>query len=252
MSDRKVQVRPVRILPVLLAALVASCAPTTDTPTPRPIVIYSGARLNAAPERMQEADVWVREAMTDIQENPGFMVVTLPVPQAIYPWDHLEIEGDTVEIAYNGAATDARTPFMVYGFLHLMSEMGQLDQWLPGAQGLEGYELERAILAQVSEVWLYGRTVFDAHAHQPLEELIYSTENGYLDAFILTARPEEFAEARERWLSNIPDGQYQYETWFEQTFQELPPGLRSKEPLAPPEGSVQDSTEVGDTTGVVR
>ncbi len=235
-----------------VAALFAACAPAADTPTPRPIVIYSGARLSAAPERMEEADVWVREAMTDIQENPAFLISTLPVPREIYPWDGLEIEGDTARVAYNNRAPDTRTPYMIYAYLHLMREMGQLDQWLPGTQALEGYELERAILAQVSEVWLYGRTVFDAHAYQPLEELIYATESGYLDAFILTARPEKFETERDRWLGNIPDGEYQYTAWFEETFQELPPGLRAEEFEVMPDGEARPDSVAADTTGGLR
>lgn len=224
---------------------VCACAPSPDAPTPRPIIIHSGARLTAAPERMEQIDPWLRNAMETIQEDPTFLINTIYVPEMVYPWDGLDIEGDTARVAIQNRAADAQTPYMIYAFLHLMSLMGRLDEWLPDAQGREGFALERAILAQVSDVWLYGRTVFDASAHQPLEELMYSNENGYLDAFILTARPDEFPEERETWLKAVPNGQEQYVAWFRQTFEDLPPGLRPKPTVTPPDSVSSDTARVG-------
>lgn len=242
-----------RALWAALVVTIAACAPPGDTPTPRPIVIHSGARLTASPERMERADAWVREAMENIQEDPTFLIRTLQVPEMVYPWDGLEIEGDTAQVAYQSTAVDARTPYMIYAHLHLMKEMGRLDTWLPDASDLEDFELERAILAQVSEVWLYGRTVFDASAHLPLEELMYSAENGYLDAFILTARPDEFADARDAWLNAKPEGEEEYVAWFQQVFQNQPPGLRpAAEELAPGGQAPADTAGLRPRPGALR
>jgi hypothetical protein len=73
---------------------------------------------------------------------------------------------------------------------------------------------------------LLGRTSYDAVAYDPLEELLYSNEAGYLDAFILTARGEEFAEEREAWLREDPEALERYRQWFLETFDREPPGLR--------------------------
>jgi len=68
--------------------------------------------------------------------------------------------------------------------------------------------------------------VFNAAAYEPLEEILYSNENGYLDAFILTARGDEFAEERQRWLQEDPEALERFHEWFVETFHREPPGLR--------------------------
>ncbi len=227
---------------------LSACATQTSSPSPRTIVIYSGARLTAAPERMALVDEWVRAEMANIQEDPTFMIMTIYQADIVYPWEELELVADTAKVSVQGRSADARTPYMIYAHLHLMKKMGRLDEWLPGAQELEGFELERAILSRVSDVWLYGRTTFDAAPHLPLEELIYATESGYLDAFILTARREEFPEAHARWREERPEEQAEYIAWFQETFQDQPPGLRPER--AP---VVADSASAtADTTGVAR
>jgi hypothetical protein len=110
-----------------------------------------------------------------------------------------------------------------------MDMMNRLDEVIPEAVGMEGYELERAILARVSDAWLYGRSAFDIPPYGPLDELLYSYENGYLDAFIFTARPEEFEEERSTWLEANPGGEEEYRQWFVDTFEIEPPGLRQAE-----------------------
>jgi hypothetical protein len=110
-----------------------------------------------------------------------------------------------------------------------MDNLGRLDEVLPEAVGAEGYELERAILARVSDAWLYGRSVFDIPPYGPLDELMFSRENGYLDAFILTARAEEFEEARVTWLQENPGRGEEYRRWFVETFEMEPPGIRDPE-----------------------
>jgi hypothetical protein len=110
-----------------------------------------------------------------------------------------------------------------------MDTMDRLDEVLPEAVDAEGYELERAILSRISDAWLYGRAVFDIPPYAPLDELLFSHENGYLDAFILTARPEEFEEGRAAWLQENPGREEEYRGWFLQTFEMEPPGLRQSE-----------------------
>ena len=63
-------------------------------------------------------------------------------------------------------------------------------------------------------------------AYDPLEELLYANENGYLDALILTARGDEFKEERGAWLKEDPEGLERYRSWFVDTFSREPPGLR--------------------------
>jgi hypothetical protein len=227
--------------------VVAGCATTTSTPTPRTIVIYSGARLTASPERMEVVAAWVQDEMTNIQEDPTFLIQTIFHRDIVYPWEKLELVADTAKVGIQGRAADAQTPYLIYAHLHLMKEMGRVEEWLPGAGEFDEFQLERAILARVSDVWLYGRTVFDAAPHLPLEELIYANENGYLDAFIFTARPDEFAEAYEEWQSDRPGEQAAYIAWFQETFQDQPPGLRP--PTLAPESAAPDSTAFADTTG---
>lgn len=232
----------------LIVLALTACATQSSAPTPRTIVIYSGARLTAAPERMALVDEWVRAEMTNIQEDPTFMIMTIYQVDIVYPWEELELVADTAKVSVQGRASDARTPYMIYAHLHLMKEMGRLDEWLPGAQELEGFELERAILSRVSDVWLYGRTTFDAAPHLPLEELIYATESGYLDALILTARPDEFPEALAAWKEERPDEQAAYIAWFQDTFQDQPPGLRPER-----QPTVADSASAtADTAGAPR
>jgi hypothetical protein len=59
-----------------------------------------------------------------------------------------------------------------------------------------------------------------------MDELLSASEAGYLDAFLLTARPEEFADARRDWLRENPGGLDAYRTWFTASFGREPPGLR--------------------------
>ena len=62
----------------------------------------------------------------------------------------------------------------------------------------------------------------------PLDELMYATEEGFLDAFVFTARPEEFAEARAAWAREKPEEAEGYRSWFLETFNREPPGLRQR------------------------
>lgn len=224
--------RPSTLAGVLLAlsGLAAACSSAQpDVPDPRPIVNFSGARLRVDVERMTKINEWVTREQTNITEDPGFMVETGMAAEEVYPWEGLEFAGsDTVKVRVDPRASEARLVFEIYAHLHLMSRMGRQEEWLPEAPTATGYDLERAILARVSDAWLLGRTTFDTQPYGPLDELIYATENGYLDAFIFTARPQEFAEARAEWARAKPGEAEAYRSWFVETFNREPPGLRAR------------------------
>jgi len=212
-----------------LTGLVTACAAAApDIPDPRPIIIYSGARVRADRERMKEVNAWVTREQDNIVNDPGFMVETGLAADEVYPWDGLEFAGtDTVKVRLDPRAPDARLVFEIYAHQHLMARMGRQEEWLPEAPTARGYDLERAILSRVSDAWLLGRTTFNTQPYAPLDELLYAKESGYLDAFIFTARPEEFAEARAQWARENPDAAARYRTWFVETFNREPPGLRA-------------------------
>ena len=61
----------------------------------------------------------------------------------------------------------------------------------------------------------------------PLDELAYAKYEGFLDAFLFTARPEEFARARAEWARANPGAADRYRDWFLETFNREPPGIRA-------------------------
>jgi hypothetical protein len=215
------------VLAVLFLPACASGPP--ELPDPRPIVIRSGARVFPEKDRMQEIDAWMRPQMDNIEFDPSFLIEVVPQDSAAYPWESLIIYADTAKIGLERTApTTAGTAYMLYAHYHLMDKMGRLDEFLPGGAGLSGLSLERAILARVADAWLLGRGVYDVEAYEPMEEILYSHENGYLDALILTARGDEFQDERQAWLREDPEAQERYKDWFLETFDTEPPGLRGK------------------------
>lgn len=217
-----------RLLLAGAAVAVAACASSSvELPDPRRLVVHSGARLSPTRARMEEIDSWVREEVDSISADPSFLIVTEGQEGPAYPWDGFRMseDADTATIRVQ-AGTDARGPYLIYAHLQLMAAQDRLDRWYPEAAGLEGYELERAIMSRTADTWLYQRSVFDARPYGLLDELIYAKENGYLDAFILTARPDDFVEARREWLEESPGATDEYVAWFRETFQRPPPGLR--------------------------
>lgn len=214
---------------LLLVALVA-CGGQQGLPSPRPLIIHSGARLSAEPERMAEIDAWVQNQLTNIREDPGFLIRTLPEDEKVYPWDGVEITADTADVRMKGGVPEARVPYMIYAHLHLMERRDEVDEWLPAeAAGAEGFDLERTILERTSDAWLYGRSVWDAPPHDVLDEIMYARENGFLPAMIFTARPEAYPDARRAWLQENPGGIEEYRQWFVETFEREPPGLGEEE-----------------------
>ena len=225
LPQRRLKLGP-RALLIAGALVAGACAGGSLLPPPRPLVARSGARIYADEARLGEIDIWVREQQENIVLDPSFMIITTATPDETYPWDGLRINRDTAEVFVYAAAPEAGSFVSFYGHFHLMDTMDRLDEFLPEGVGTEGFQLERAILARVSDAWLYGRSVFDIPPYQPLDELMFSRENGYLDAFILTARPKVFEEERTRWLRENPGREEQYRRWFLETFETEAPGLR--------------------------
>ena len=213
---------------VFLALLAVGCGGgPPDIPDPRPIVIYSGARIRAEKDRLREISEWVTRQQTNIVEDPGFLVDSRIATEAVYPWEGMTIEGDTVRVYVDPRAPDALLVHQIYGHLHLMVEMDRQEEWLPEAPDATGFALERAIVERAAEAWLLGRTVYDTAPYGPLDEIMWANEDGYLDAFIFTARPDEFTEERVAWARENPDAAERYRSWFLETFNREPPGMRS-------------------------
>lgn len=195
-------------------------------PPPRPVVIYSGARLSVERERMMEVNRWVMNEDLNIREDPSFLVYSDASRDEPYPWEGLRIDADSVWVPIPTRYPDVSLVHQIYGHLHLMVAMGRQEEWLPEAPDAVGYDLERAILNRCADAWILGRTVFGTSPYEPLDELAYATEAGFLDAFIFTARPEEFAATRTEWARANPGEMARYRDWFLDTFSREPPGLR--------------------------
>ena len=215
------------ILAVLCVGLTGCGSGGHRLPAPRRLVIHSGERIVTTAERMQEVDAWVREQVDSITLDPSFMINLAEQVAPAYPWETLQINaaGDTAVIAYQNRP-GLYGPYLIYAHLYLMKAQNRLDRWLPDAAGATPFRIERAILSRVADAWLYQRAIFDVRPNEILDELIYAKEYEFLDAFILTARPNEFVEARRAWLAENPDGRDAYVTWFRKTFERDPPGLR--------------------------
>ena len=217
-----------RTVAVAAALGLAGCGSgrTIVVPPTRPIIVSSGERLRADPERMDTIVLWLEAETINIQEDPTFLIRALPTAGETLPWLGLTIEGDTASIQYDRAHPDISTVFDIYAHLHLMKSMGRLDEWLPEHADKQGFALEREIVARAADVWLIGRAAFGAPAYGPLDELLYAKEAGYLDPFLLVARTEEFSEERASWDSDRADELEAYRTWFRRVFGREPPGLR--------------------------
>ena len=143
-----------RALVVLLAFSMGCSGAGSQLPQPRPVIIYSGARLRADYDRMVEIHEWFVREQTNIVEDPSFLVISTPVATEAYLWDGHRMSGDTVWTSVDPRAPEAQAVHLSYAHLKLMEGMGRLEEWLPEAVGSTGYALERAIIARCAEAWL--------------------------------------------------------------------------------------------------
>ncbi len=191
------------------------------------MVIPSGARLRVDQDRANEINAWVTAEQRNIQQDPSFWVISQPAEGEPYPWEGMRMSNDTVWVPVPRRSNDPQLVFQIYGHQHLMARMGRQEEWLPEAPDATGFELERAILARAADAWILGRAVYNTVPYAPLDELAYAKESGFLEPFIFTARPDEFAAARADWARANPQGMERYRDWFLETFNREPPGLRT-------------------------
>lgn len=208
------------------ALLLTACGGTAAFPQPRGIIVFSGERISVDPERMEAVDRALRPHLEDIDRNPTFVIRLNRQVASAYPWDTLELRGDTAHIAVERTAGDAQTPFQIYAHLRLMQERGELGEWVPAAEdrALSGLEAEEAILGYVGDVWLLGRSVFDTQPYGPLDELIYAQDRGFLTHFILATQAERFAQEREAFHERNPEWEAELSDFFQRTFERDGPG----------------------------
>ncbi|MGE0160196.1 MAG: hypothetical protein AB7T31_12370 [Gemmatimonadales bacterium] len=176
---------------------------------------------------MDSVYAWVTDEQLNIEQDPSFWVITQPSDEDPYPWDGLDVREDSVTVSVPRAMPETQLPFMLYGHQHLMARMGRQDEWLPEAPEATGFDLEHAILARVADAWILGRSVYNTGPYAPLDEIAYAKENGFLEPFIFTARPDQFAARRAEWVRAHPGEMERYRQWFLDTFSREPPGLRA-------------------------
>ena len=221
---------------LLVAAFAAACGPAQlPTPEPRPILVYSGERIVADPDRMGEIESWLVPALARIDLDPDFLIRMEEQPEFEYPWDNLEIVADTAEVSLASAAPDAESPYMIYGYLKLMESWGELPVILADTVSQTPYELERAIVSRVSDVWLLGRSVYNTHPFGPLDELVFSKESGYLEDFLFATQGERFAEEAAAHRTANPSRAAEYTDWFRRTFMVEGPQFISRPGDEPPD-----------------
>lgn len=217
---------------LLLALILISVASSAcskgppELPAPRPIVIRSGERLFAEPDRMAGIDAWFKPQQENIRSDPGFWIISVPRDTPSYPWESLYMSSDSATFGIQSGFGDAAQVFEIYAHLRLMKELGRIEEFLPGGETMDEFSFERAILSRVADAWFLGRAVYEAEAFDPLEEILFSNEKGYLEAMILTARGDEFKDERQAWLKEDPEALERYREWFVETFLKEPPGLR--------------------------
>lgn len=176
---------------------------------------------------MKDVSEWVTREQRNIDEDPSFLVIGMPVLEEVYPWEGMRLGKDSVTVQIPLGGRDGELVYHIYGHLHLMVQMGRQEEWLPEAPAAVGYELERAIMERVADAWILGRTVYDTQPLAPLDEIAYAKDAGFLDAFIFTARPDEFAASRTEWARANPGEADRYRDWFLETFNREPPGIRA-------------------------
>lgn len=197
-----------------------------ELPAPRPIIIYSGERLRADPDSMRAVHEWLTSTLEVIEQDPSFWIIGEPAARTAYPWEAVHIvTPDSVRVEYERTHPDALTSHQVYAFLHIMDRQGRLHDFVPEAPLGDAYGVEKAILERVADTWLLGRAVFATNPFDPLDHLMYAAENGWLDALIFTARPDEFEEARAAWERQNPGRSEAFRAWFRETFDQEPPGV---------------------------
>lgn len=197
---------------------VGACVAGSVLPVVRPLVSPNGVRITTDQERMEEVDGWYRLHVQTIQQDPSFWVTDNVAQEIDYPWENFTINEDTVRVWIPQRVPDAHWPFRVYGFYELMDEVGRIDDFVPEADGEDEFGVQRAFTSRLADIWLYARTVFATSPFEPLDRLVFSKENGYLDAFMFDVRGEEFPEERDAWIAANPGRLEEYRSWIQGAF----------------------------------
>lgn len=208
-------------LALAAVTLTAACGPRPlELPEPRPLIISSGARLSGDADQLKKVYEWVNAEIETIDLDPSFWVTASPTSTDVYPWETVEISEnqDTVSVQYRRSSPDLLQVYQIYAHLQLMAARGDIAEYLPAAEGLEGFALESVIMSWISDAWLLGRASFDFAPYPKMDELIYAKDAEMLDGLILVLRGYEFPEARDAWLAERPNGEEQVKTWYRQTF----------------------------------
>jgi hypothetical protein len=218
---------------IVLVTMLAGCAGSNALPQTRSLVTVTGERVQADPEAMVEVDRWLRPQLDQMSRDDSYTIRILQEDRATYPWDGLELMGDTAQVTVQQGQGDAETPYRVYAHFRLMAERGELERWLPEAAEAEGFPLERAILVRTADLWLFGRAVFDTTPYGPLDEILFAHQSGFLDEFIFATQGERFEQERVAYYENQPEREAAFRRWFLQTFEsEGPRFLLAEEAVA--------------------
>ena len=219
------------LLGLVLLAVSACGGGPPELPSPRPIIVFSGERIHADSTEMLAVDRWTRRVQVEIGEDES-LAMEIIRDENRPPWDAVDLDPEgPAGVFVPRRSSEAETPYRIYAFLQMMDERGELGEWLRLREEEEPVEVpddpfmkEKAIVDRVAAVWLLGRAIFDTAPFGLLDQVVYAREFGYLEAYLLTARSEEFTEERERWLAEEPGAQEEYREWFRNTFEEDPPG----------------------------
>jgi hypothetical protein len=108
-----------------------------------------------------------------------------------------------------------------------MERQGRIADWLPEAHGHVGFALESAIVKRAVDTWLMGRASQLVDPYGPMDELMHVSEAGYLDAFLMTTRSDEFVGERTRWMRENIRLLEEYRAWYRTSWGREPPGPRT-------------------------
>ncbi len=211
--------RTLTVIAIAASMGLAACGSAgLNLPQPRPLVVQSGARLSADEDRLMEIYQWVDAEVNNIELDPSFLIAVDRGPTEVYPWETLEILGDTARIRTRLTNPDLGSVYQIYAHMHLMREMGREGDWIPEAEGMDGWEFERRVVARLADAWLLGRASFGFVPSRIMDELVYAKEAGQLEAMLLTIRSYEFPDEREAWLAARPGADEAFRDWYRETF----------------------------------
>ncbi|MDT8368693.1 MAG: hypothetical protein RQ745_05770 [Longimicrobiales bacterium] len=210
--------RPMRRLASLSSVLVvlAGCAGSVVIPEPRPVVNRQGARIQLEAAESRVIYDWVDAQVEEIGLNPSFWIISNPATSDLLPWETLDISenADSASFQYSRQAPDVVQVYQIYAHLHLTERRGEIGEWLPGADALDGWDLELAIVERMAEAWLLGRASYSFAPYSPVDELMYAAREGMLEPLLLSLRGFEFPEVRDAWLAANPDGEAEFREWY--------------------------------------